>query len=59
MLEIHNSFNVFVPTLNVNDVCQARVNSRSLSFIQKWENNSKSPCAKEKCDSLALSRSDL
>ena len=59
MLEIHNSFNVFMPMLNVNDVRQARVNSRSLGFTQTWENNSKSPCAKEKCDSLALSRSDL
>ena len=44
-------------TLNVNSVCQVRVNSRNLSFDQTWENN-KVPFAKEKCDSLVLSRSD-
>ena len=59
MLEIHNSFNVFIQTVNVNDVSQVRVNSRNLGFTQTWENNTKSPCAKEKCDSLVLSRSDL
>ena len=32
MLEIHNSFNVFVQTLNVNEVCQVRVNSRNLAL---------------------------
>ena len=46
-------------TVNINDVCQVRVNSRNLGFIQTWENNTKSPCAKEKCDFLVLSRSDL
>ena len=51
MLEIRNSFNVFMQ--------QVRVNSRNLGFTQTWENNTKSPCAKEKCDSLFLSRSDL
>ena len=59
MLEIHNSFNIFMQTLNVNDVSQVRVNSRNLGFTQTWENNTKSPCAKEECDSLVLSRSDL
>ena len=39
MLEIHNSFNVFVQTLNVNQVCQVRVNSGNLGFTQTWENN--------------------
>ena len=56
---MRNSFNVFMQTLNVNDVSQVRVNSRNLGFTQTWENNTKSPCAKEKCDSLVLSRSDL
>ena len=59
MLEIHDWFNVFMRTLNVNEVCQVRVNSRNLDFSKTWENNTKSPCAKEKCDSLVLSRSDL
>ena len=45
--------------LNVNEVCQVRVNSRNLGFTQTWENNAQSPCAKEKCNSLVLSRSDL
>ena len=59
MLEIQNSFDVFMQTLNVNDVSQIRVNSRNLGFTQTWENKTKSPCAKEKCYSLFLSRSDL
>ena len=59
MLEIHNSFDVFMQTLNVNDVCQVRVNSINLGFTQILENITKSPCAKEKCDFLVLSRSDL
>ena len=46
-------------TLNVNDVCQVRVNSINLGFPQILENITKSPCAKEKCDFLVLSRSDL
>ena len=58
MLEIHNSFNVIMQTLNVNEVCQVRVNSRNLSFTQTWENNNKIPFAKDKCDSLVFSRSD-
>ena len=59
MLEIYNSFNIFMQTLKMNDVSQVRVNSRNLGFTETWENNTKSPCAKEKCDSLVLSRSDL
>ena len=46
-------------TLNVNEVCRVRVNSRNLSFTQTWENNNKVPCAKKKCDFLVLSRSDF
>ena len=46
-------------TLNVNEVCQVKVNSRNLSFTQAWENDNKIPCAKEKCGSLVLSRSDF
>ena len=46
-------------TSNVNGVSQVRVNSRNLGFTQTRENNTKSPCAKEKFDSLVLSRSDL
>ena len=44
-------------TLNVNEVCQVRVN-RNLSFTQTWENNNKIPFAKDKCDSFVLSRSE-
>ena len=44
-------------TLNVNEACLVRVNSRNLSFTQRWENN-KIPLAKGKYDSLVLSRSD-
>ena len=39
---------VFVQTLNVNEVCQVRVNSRNLGFTQTWENNTESPFAKQK-----------
>ena len=35
-------------TLNVNEVCQVRVNSRNFGFTQAWENNTKSPCANQK-----------
>ena len=34
--------------LNVNEVCQVRVNSRNLGFTQTCENNTESPCAKQK-----------
>ena len=59
MLEKHNLFDVFMQMLNVNEVSQVRVNSRNLGFTQTWENNTKSPCAKKKFNSLVLSRSDL
>ena len=42
MSELHNSFNVFMQTLNVDEVFQVRVNSRIFSFTQTWENNTKS-----------------
>ena len=29
--------------LNVDEVCQVRVNSRNFGFTQAWENNTKSP----------------
>ena len=39
---------VFVQTLNFNEVCQVIVNYRNLGFNQTWENNTESPCAKQK-----------
>ena len=42
MSELHNSFNVFMQTLNVDEVFQVRVNSRMFNFTQTWENNTKS-----------------
>ena len=59
MLKIHKSFNVLMQTLNVNEVCQVRVNSRNFSFTQTWENNDKIPCVKEKYDTVVLSGSDF
>ena len=56
---MHNSFNVFMKTLNVNEVCQVRVNSRNLGFIQTWENNTKSPCSKQKRNMTPLFWVDL
>ena len=53
-LEIQNSFNVFMRTLNANEVCQVRVNSRNLGFTQTWENNTKSPCPKQKRNMTSL-----
>ena len=41
MLETHNSFNFFMQTLNVDEVCQVRVNRRNFGFIQTWGNNTK------------------
>ena len=35
-------------TLNVNEVCQVRVNSRNLGFTQTWENNTNSIFVKQK-----------
>ena len=35
-------------TLNVNEVCHVRVNSRNLGFAKAWENNTECPCAKQK-----------
>ena len=35
-------------TLNVNEVCHVRVNSRNLGFTQTWENNTNSICVKQK-----------
>ena len=46
-------------TLNVNEVCQVRVNSRNLGFTQTWENNTKSPCVKEKRNMTPLFWVDL
>ena len=46
-------------TLNVNEVCQVRVNSRILGFSQTWENNTKSPCAKQKRNMTPLFWVDL
>ena len=34
--------------LSVYEVCQVRVNSRNFGFTQTWENNTKSPCPKQK-----------
>ena len=46
-------------TLNVDEVCQLRVNSRNFDFMQTWGNNTKVRVpAKEKYNSLVLSRSD-
>ena len=38
---MHNSFNVLMQTLNVDQVCQVRVNTRNFGFTQTWENNAK------------------
>ena len=38
-VKIHNSFNVFIHTLSVDEVCQIRVNSRNFGFTQTWEIN--------------------
>ena len=46
-------------TLNVNEVCQVRVNSRILGFSQTWENNTKSLCAKQKRNMTPLFWVDL
>ena len=46
-------------TLNVNEVCQIRVNSRNLDFPQIWESNTKSPCAKRKRNMVPLFWVDL
>ena len=45
-------------TLNLDEVCHVRVNSRNSEFTQTWENNTKSTCPpkKDKHDSLVLSR---
>ena len=43
--------------VNLNDISQVRVNNRNLGFTQTCENNTKSPCAKKKWDSVVLSRS--
>ena len=51
--------NVFMQTLNVNKVCQVWVNSRNLGFTQTWENNTKSPCAKQKRNMTPLFWVDL
>ena len=48
VFEIHNSFNVFMQTLNVDEVCQVRVKSRNFNFTQTLKNNTKSPCPKQK-----------
>ena len=39
MLEINNSFDVFIHTLSVDEVCQVRVNSRNFGFTQTWKND--------------------
>ena len=54
LLEIQNSFNVFMRTLNVNEICQVRVKSRNLGVTQTWENNTKSPCPKQKRNMTSL-----
>ena len=46
-------------TLNVDKVCQVRVNSRNLTFTQAWENNTKSPCPKQKRNKAPLFWVDL
>ena len=46
-------------TLNVNEACQVRVNSRNLGFTQTWENNTKSPFAKQKRNMTLLFWVDL
>ena len=46
-------------TLNVNEVCQVRVNSRNLGFTQTCENNTESPCAKQKKNVTPLFWVDL
>ena len=46
-------------TLNVDEVCQIRVNSRNLGFTQTWENNTKSPCPKQKRNMTPLFCVDL
>ena len=58
-------------TLNVNEVCWVRVNSRNLGhtqtwfhsrnlgLTQTWENNTKSPCAKQKTNVTPLFWVDL
>ena len=54
----YSYFNIFMQTLNVDQVCQVRVNSRSFGFTQTWKIILKSLFqTKEKCDSLVLSRS--
>ena len=55
MLEIHDSFNVLMQT---SRSLRSELTVETFAFTQTWENNT-SPCAKEKCDSLVLSRSDL
>ena len=59
MLEIHNSLNLFMQTLNVNEVCWVRVNSRNLGLTQTWENNTKGPYAKRKWNMTPLFWVDL
>ena len=54
----HDS-NVFVQTLNVNEVCQVIVNYRNIGFNQIWENNTESPCAKQKRNVTPLFWVDL
>ena len=46
-------------TLDVNEFCQVRVNSRNLGFTQTWENNTKSPCPKQKRNMTPLFWVDL
>ena len=46
-------------TLNVDEVCQISVNSRNLGFTQTWENNTKSPCPKQKRNMTPLFCVDL
>ena len=46
-------------TLNVNEVCHVRVNSRNLGFAKAWENNTECPCAKQKRNMTPLFWVDL
>ena len=38
-LEIHIYLMFFKQTLNDDEVCQVRVNSRNFGFTQTWKNN--------------------
>ena len=53
----NTSFICFHENVNVDKVCQVRVNSRNFGFTQIWENNTSMAQTKEKHDCLVLSRS--